>query len=69
MYGRDYKSNQNKGNVPAAGKDLAVIRDMTGNPILNQTDVEMMRTKKDMEGNNASFEPHKTMIRSLDELY
>ena len=37
--------------------------------IVNDTEFEMYRAAKANEGPNNQFEPQKTMIRSLDELY
>jgi hypothetical protein len=68
LYGRDYKSNQNKGReIEAAGRDLSQIKDLKGASILNDVDMEIYRSALEVPG--TSFEPHKTMIRSLDELY
>ena len=75
MYGRDYKSNLKHRDADrnAPGKELGEIRDLTGRPIL--TENELQQAAALQEGNGlagieaAAFEPTKTMIRSLDDLY
>jgi len=74
-HGRDYKNSfKNRDNErEAPGKDLGEIRDLAGRPILN--DQELQQTALIQETNalagieQSTFQPQKTMLRSLDELY
>lgn len=54
-YGRDTKKND------SPGKDLNSIMDLSGRPLVSPYDA--------VDPSAAGFNPHKTMIRSLDELY
>ena len=75
MYGRDYKNNLKNRDADrnAPGKELGEIRDLNGRPVLTDVDMEQVALRKEgapIDGHEAGeFEPHKTMIRSLDELY
>lgn len=75
MYGRDYKSNLKNRDADrnAPGKELGEIRDLAGRPILAEHEVQQaahLQETNAMAGiENPIFEPGKTMIRSLDELY
>ena len=70
LYGRDYKSNNKVQREPEpAGIDLVHIKDVKGAAIVNDAEMEFFRANRANEGASNHFEPHKTMIRSLDELY
>lgn len=75
MYGRDYKSNLKNRDADrnAPGRDLGEIRDLGGRPVLSDAELEALALRREaphLDGHETGeFEPHKTMIRSLDELY
>ena len=75
MYGRDLKNGLSKNEIDrnAPGKDLNEIMDSKGRPILTDLDMEQANTYRENLNlgivENNTFQPSKTMIRSLDELY